>query len=244
MNSALAENPTILDFDNAVSRRIKLTNAEEEIDLILRIGNLILIGEAKSIVTTDSPISNYRTIETLKHAAAQVRRKTEFVQSNLEAIFKKLNWGYDGNTEYEFASCIINSGRMYVGFDIEGIPVCDEKVLLKYFQESEVPIASIFDENRETKHLAWITLYSNFDELKNNLSTYLSNPPQIFERKEHLEYKTITLPYQTEDSYKVEFKRFIPKEIAVKDRVEIDHPFPIGKIYNYDEEIKKIDFIV
>ena len=245
LNQALKENHHILDFDNAVSSRIKFTDAEEEIDLLFRIGDLIVVGEAKSIVTTDSPISNYRTVETLKHAAKQVKRKMKFVKSNLERVFTSLNWNYDDNANYEFTGCIINSGRMYVGFDIEGVPVCDEKVLLKYFQENEVPLASVFNEKtREPKHLAWVTLYSNFEQLKNNLSKYLSNPPQIFENREHFEYKPITLPYISEESYKIVFNRFIPRELAVNDRVNIEHSFPVEKVADYDKEIEKVDFIV
>lgn len=245
VNEAIGNNPMIIDSNKAFSGLIKVDNGEEEIDLILRIGNVVLIGEAKSIVTTDSPISNYRTVETLKHAAAQVKRKSHFVQNNLLGIFEKLNWKYENDTQYEFVSCILNSGRMYVGFDIDEVPVCDEKILLKYFQDNLVPIVSVFDEfTKDAKHLAWLILYSNFDELKNNLKVYLNRPPQIFENEEHFEYKCIPLPQINENSYKVIFKRFIPKDLSVKDRVEIKHDFPIGKIQDYDNEINKMNFIV
>jgi hypothetical protein len=245
VNSVIKKNPHIKDFNNAVSRRIKFKEAEEEIDLILRIGNVIIIGEAKSIVTTDSPISNYRTVETLRYATTQVKRKTEFVENNLEQVFEKLNWEYDPSKEYIFSKCILNSGRMYVGFDIDGIPVCDEKILLKYFSENEIPLASVFDEvTGEPKHLAWVELYNNFDELKNNLDLYLNNPPQIFENVEHFEYKTISLPYLNEGSYKLLFTRLVPKNLEVSDRINAVKFFPVKKIENYESEIEKIDFIV
>lgn len=245
VNSAIKQNPHILDFNSAVSRRIKLKEAEEEIDLILRIGNVILIGEAKSIVTTDSPISNYRTVETLKYAAVQVKRKIEFVENHLERVFEKLNWEYDPSKEYIFSKCILNSGRMYVGFDIDGIPVCDEKILLKYFSENKIPLASVFDEvTGDPKDLAWVELYNNFDDLKNNLDLYLNNPPQIFENVEHFEYKTISLPYLNEGSYKLLFKRFIPKNLTVNDRIKAVKFFPVKKVENYELEIEKVDFIL
>jgi len=245
INSAINQNAKILDFDKAVSRRIKFDKAEEEIDLICRIGNLILIGEAKSIVTTDSPISNYRTVETLKKASAQVKRKTEFVKNNLPSLFEKLNWKYEPDIEYVYAQCILNSGRMYVGFDIDGVPVCDEKILIKYFNESEIPLLSVFDEkSNKERHLAWVKLYNNFDELKDNLNLYLNFPPQVFENEKHFEYKEMSIPYINKDSYKIIFERFIPIDLSVKDRVEIEHYFPVEKIKNYDKAIKKVDYIV
>lgn len=245
LNKALEKNSYILDFDNAVSRKITFNKVEEEIDLFFRIGDLIVIGEAKSIVTTDSPISNYRTVETLKHAAKQIKRKIGFVEKNIENVFNNLNWDYDQNANYKIIGCIINSGSMHVGSNIEGIPICDEKILLKYFQENKVPLLSAFDEKtREPRHLAWLTLYSNFDQLKDNLRTYLSNPPQIFERKEHFEYKQITLPYISEKSYKIVINRLVPIDLAANDRVNIKHFFPVGKVANYDEELEKVDLIV
>lgn len=245
VNLAIRKNPHIKDFDGAVSRRIKVKSAEEEIDLILRIGDVILIGEAKSIVTTDSPISNYRTVETLRYAASQVKRKTDFVENNLEKVFEKLNWQYDSSNKYIFSKCILNSGRMYVGFDIDGIPVCDEKILLKYLSENTIPLASVFDEiTGNYKHLAWVELYSNFEEFKENLDLYLNNPPQIFENEEHFEYKTISLPYLNEGSYKLLFTRFLPKDLEVSDRIKDVKFFPVKKIENYESEIEKVDFIV
>ncbi|MDP0971733.1 hypothetical protein Q6294_32860, partial [Klebsiella pneumoniae] len=68
INSALGTNAFITDYDKAVSKRIKIESIEEEIDLLARIDDLILIGEAKSIVTTDSEISKHRTSEVLQHA--------------------------------------------------------------------------------------------------------------------------------------------------------------------------------
>ncbi|WP_415776297.1 hypothetical protein ACMYQ1_09815 [Shewanella oncorhynchi] len=245
VNSAIKMNHYIKDFNSAVSRRIKLKEAEEEIDLILRIGNVILIGEAKSIVTTDSPISNYRTVEILKHAASQVKRKTAFVENNLEKVFEKLNWEYDCSKEYVFSKCILNSGRMYVGFDIDGIPVCDEKILLKYFRDNKVSLASFYDEvTGVEKCLAWAELYNNIEELENNLDLYLKNPPQIFENVEHFEYKTTRLPCLNEGSYKILFKRFIPKNLKINDRIKAVNIFPVRKIENYESEIEKADFIV
>lgn len=249
LNSSINSNKLIKDFDKAVSKKLNIKigkkEEKEEIDLLLRIGNVILIGESKSIVTTDSPISNYRTVETLKFAAAQVKRKTVFVQNNLPSVFEKLKWKYNPNEKYSFVNCIINSGRMYAGFEIDGIAVCDDKILHRYFTESEIPLASYFDDiNHDAKHLAWVKLYSDFDELKKNLVFYLKSPPQVFENEKHFEYKEIRLPYLSENSYKMIFSRLVPKDLSISDRVDIESPFTIIKSRNYVEKSKNIDFIV
>ncbi|MBF4232808.1 hypothetical protein EA002_24030, partial [Vibrio anguillarum] len=110
LNDALDSNEFIDDYDKGLSRRIKLgAGKEEEFDLLARIDDLIIVGEAKSIVTTDSEISKYRTSEILQHAGEQVIRKTVFLQDNIEEIFERLDWTYDKNKDYKFAQCILNS---------------------------------------------------------------------------------------------------------------------------------------
>lgn len=246
LNDAVRENKTIINFDDAVSRRIKLKNgAEEEIDLIMKIGNLILIGEAKSIVTTDSPISNYRTLETLRYASEQALRKTKFVKNNILDVFKKLDWIFSPETEYSFVNFIINSGRIYVGHNINGVPICDEKILIKYFTDNNIPLLSITDEKTQRhKHLAWIDLYNNFENLQSNLLSYLIDPPQIVDTMEHFDYKYNRLPYINKNSYKVVFKRLVIKDIPIMERLKPKKFVNMKKCHDFDNEIKKIDITI
>ncbi|MDH5898123.1 hypothetical protein [Vibrio splendidus] len=245
LNEALGKNKYISDFDNAVSRRIKVNGEEEEIDLLLRVGDLILVGEAKSIVTTDSDISQYRTIGTLKKASNQVIRKTKFLERNLKDVFDKLNWNYQCDYEYKFVRVIINSGRMYVGFNVDGVPVCDEKVLLRYFTSDTIPLlSSLDDKTKKEKHIAWVKLYKDISGLEGNLSLYLENPPQIFESESSFEYKRLRIPYIKNNSYKVMIDRLVPKDLSANDRLNIKTPFQIETVNNINEELEKVDFVI
>lgn len=100
LNHTFDNNPLINDFDKSISKRFKFESGEEEIDLLARVGSVILLGEAKSIVTTDSPISQFRALETLKKASNQVLRKKMFVEKNIRRIFEALSWNFDDSTEY------------------------------------------------------------------------------------------------------------------------------------------------
>lgn len=245
LNDAVASNVIINDFDKGISKRIKLLCGEEEIDLLIRIGNVILIGEAKSIVTTDSPISQYRTIEILKKASYQVKRKSKFVQDNLKHIFDYLGWSFNEKNSYNFVECIINSGRMYVGCNIDDIPVCDEKILTKYFRSNIVPyISTLGDDGKKEHHLAWFTLYENFEELQAKIGDYLRRPPQVDISLDDFEYKDIILPFIKDTSYKMIFRRLVPKDLTPQDRLEKAHIFPIRMTDNIEEELAKIHITI
>jgi hypothetical protein len=240
LNDALKENKSINDYDQAVSKRIRLDNGEEEIDLLCRIGSTIIVGEAKSVVTTDSPISSYRALETLKGATKQATRKTEFVKNNLEELFSKLDWTYDNKIKYSFVKCVVNSNRMYVGNIIDNVPICDEKILIRYFESSVAPVFT----NQQSKNLAWLELYDNFDELQNNLDFYLKNPHQIILDTERYEHKSIGLPIIDEGSFKMCYKRIVPKDISPEEYLKKQHNFPLKTVSNLEEELRKIDVIV
>ena len=78
----------------------KVNKCTEEVDLIVRVGRVVIIGEAKSVVTADSTVSCYNMLKTLNKASSQIRRKKIFVEDNIEDIFTSLGWSYNKHIEY------------------------------------------------------------------------------------------------------------------------------------------------
>lgn len=241
LNKQLAQNEFINDYNECVSKRIKLDTGEEEFDLLASIDDLIIIGECKSIVTTDSEISKYRTAEILQHAGAQVKRKATFFEDNIEKIFERLGWKFDKSKEYTFAKCIVNSSKIFVGHKFNDIPVVDERILKAYFESNNNRLLTVPTDGGGLKDIAWYQLYTNLSELKDNLLTYLSFPPQLSECEASFEYSEVRLPYISDDSFKIIQRRFLLKQAGVLDRMNRDHKFPLIKSHDYEEEAAKVD---
>lgn len=239
LNESISSNDYINDYDAAINKRIKITSGEEEIDFLSRIGNIILVGETKSIVTTDSSISLYRTYGILKRAAEQIKRKEKFVKENLKDVFDNVGWVYSDAEEYKFVRFIINSGRTFVGYCIDGIPVCDEKILGNYFKSEIIPYFSLDDDN----HLAWFVTYDNFQELQENISEYLCAPPQIHKGCEQFEYKKIFMPPCENDSYKIYIERLVPKDFELKKLLSHARVFPLKTVENIEEKLSEVKAI-
>ncbi|MDR8016209.1 hypothetical protein [Ectopseudomonas guguanensis] len=243
LNSHLENNPLVQNYDKATTKIIKVNGTKEEIDIIFRVGSTVLIGEAKSIVTTDSPISYYRAIKTLEGAAEQVKRKTEFVKQNLEEIFKKLDWKTDHKDINTIIPFIINSNKIYSGFSIKDVPIVDDKIICRYFESGEFPIFSI-PENKKMRHIAWFDIYKTEQELESNIGKYLESPPQILEDQKNFEYKTAQIPCINEDSYKLAYTRLMPKTFDIESILKKQHPFEIKKIDNIEEYISQVQAII
>jgi hypothetical protein len=241
INAIAKSNRILTDYNEGTSRRFKLKTGEEEIDFLMRIGNIVILGEAKSIVTSDSPISRHNTLQTLEHAANQARRKKAFVESNIAQIMEILKWKCD--SKLEIIPIIINSNKIYSGFSIFGVPVCDEVILTAYFEKSDFPIFSV-SEKGIVKHLAWSEVYKDFSELQLHLGKYLATPPQIRENRNTLEFKNILVPGIGASSLKVVFSRLVPKDISLIDRLKMGTSFRMRTVDDLEEILKTIDVVL
>jgi hypothetical protein len=243
VNIRLEKNKFAHDYDKASSIRMYVGDDEEEIDLIFRLGNKIIVGEAKSIVVTDSPISYYRCVATLAHAADQAQRKMEFVRGNLGEVSKRLGWELSDDAEYTFIPLVITSNNMHVGFPVSNVPVCDRAILTAYFEKSDFPLCSTQDAEGE-KHVAWFEVYSDPESFVDNFEIYLQNPPQVTENAESFTSRSTNVPSMGEDSIKIVYTRLVPRELDLHKIINRHYKFPVRMDPSLEQVIAGVDIII
>ncbi len=165
----------IMELETKNKDTLSINGEEEEIDLLFRVENLIILAEAKCVTTSDSPISYWYTLKAIKKGSEQAERKLSFVQRNFGDICKKLNWEFDSKCEYQFQSLVIVSSGVGAGFDIFGTPIIDTVIFNNYLKSPTFPLISL-DHN---KHLAHLSLYESKSDFVSNFKTYISHPPAI-----------------------------------------------------------------
>lgn len=244
VNRKAKENIFVEDFDPAQSATINIADDGEQIDFIFRVGKIVLVGEAKSIVATDSSLSYYRVLKNLEGAAVQAKRKADFVGTNIRAVFNRLSWKFDPSLDYKIVPIIINSNRMHVGFSINDIPVCDEKIISAYFESNTFSFLSVLDSLNKPLHLAWFELYDNFDKLQSNLKTYLEKPTQITLDKYDFSYKMTGIPYFDENSYKIRCFTLVQKDLTPKEMLEKNYSFEVKTHPKIDDYLSNMDFCI
>lgn len=232
INSALRGNPFLENCNPASSRRFKLSNDKnEEIDLIFRFGGVIIVGEVKSIVTVDSSISLYRTMETVAYASEQARRKSAFVLENIENVFDRLGWEFDNNQSFNVLPLIITNNSICAGHSMNDVPVCDLTILKKYFTSNIIPLISV----STSKHVAWFEIYRDFNEAQDKLETYLKSPPQLTISRSDFEYSTCRLPSISESSPKFMYTRLIKKSVDLAELIKRSFAFPVSLSPDFKE---------
>lgn len=224
----------IMDLDQKNKDILSINGEEEEIDLLLRIENLIILAEAKCVTSSDSAISYWLTLKAIKKGSEQAQRKLSFVQKNFSDICKKLNWEFDSTCEYQFQPLVIVSSGVGAGFDIFGTPIIDTVIFNNYLSTPSFPLISLDHEN----HLAHLNLYESKSDFVSNFKTYISHPPAIETIKYSVDFlESIPLidPENMQANENWSFERIGLKNVDPNALLKHNFHFPICYSHDFDE---------
>ncbi|MDM1270363.1 hypothetical protein HXZ61_09155 [Acinetobacter indicus] len=239
LSSVILDNDLLSNsFLIAENEEISVNGVTEEIDLLFKIDNLIVLGEAKCVVVNDSAISYWHSIEIIKKASEQASRKINFIRKNIKDVFKLLKWDYDENIKFIFQPIVLMSNFIGVGYSFFDVPVVDTVVLNNYFEKNICPLLSL----SESEHIAFLKLYENKEELINNFSLYVENPPSIESYKLFTEVITSIPVISPMDSYQSvwEFERIGISAPDIDKLLNHDYKFPLVKIDNLEKVLAEL----
>lgn len=228
-------------ISTANSANVTLKHGKEQIDLIFKIGNLVVVGEVKSIVSTDSSVSFSHLSDILEGAAVQAKRKSDFINKDLKATFERLKWNFDEKIQYQVVPIIVNSNRVLVTYSIDGVPILDDKILQAYFVKGEFPLLSAGLTSPE--HIAVFKVHETEEEFVNNFIKYINNPPQALGDETSFEYKKVqTLRF---DGVKpVTFKRLVTKNFLPAEMLSRQYPFRVSTVDNIAKYLDEMAVII
>lgn len=170
------------------------SDSEEEIDLILRIGDVILIGEAKCMLFPSEPIEVWRYFEVLSGAASQVRRKTESARRNIDQLLDKTKFREKVvRQNVTIQPFVLINQPFGAGFPIDGVPVVDELIWKRFFEGEYYQMVRTTDDGA-LRARSIIALYSNEAEAARNIAAYLDNPPQLLHYRQNLRTRLERFP--------------------------------------------------
>ena len=122
---AVAENHLL--FDTVVGvHGLKRKKDFEEIDLLVRIGDAVIVGEVKCFVAPSEPIEKHNHLDNLAKATAQAENKRVWAEANRDAIAAAL--GVEDPVRAAALTIhplvVINHG-FGIGFERHGVPIVD-----------------------------------------------------------------------------------------------------------------------
>lgn len=151
---------------------------EEQIDLLIRVGSVILVGEVKcQLFPNTDALRRHNYWKTLEDAAKQSKRKTKFVKYNRGKFLEKLGWA-DSDSIF-FHPVVITNVSLGVGFEVGGVPVADSRVVGQFLEQGTAVRNAVVGAENEVFSADIESLYDSPEDAPGKLMDYLRNPPQI-----------------------------------------------------------------
>jgi hypothetical protein len=176
------------------SKLVKRTQVGD-IDLILRIGQKIIIGESKCSLFPSDPHNINKYDEGLEKGAAQAKIKASFVKENLDAFLKIVNF-----SSIFIDRCIrviplvISNLPLATGYKFREVPVVDLQVLEDYLSGGQLgSYQKLSSEGRESVS-AVENFYTSEQEAEDLIDEYLDSPPQVRRLLEKLRWEIQPIP--------------------------------------------------
>jgi hypothetical protein len=97
--------------------------AGEEIDLLVHIGDLVLVGEAKCQLTPTEPAEKFRFRDRLVEGATQAKRKAKAIEAFPEHVHEALD--IKAPLNLVVVPFVLSNTAIYSGYEIDGVGVVD-----------------------------------------------------------------------------------------------------------------------
>ena len=142
----------------------------EEIDLIVILKNLVILGEAKCIHYSMEPQDYYNALDRLTHGAEQANKKAVFVEKHPE-LFDEL-----GDVRgKKVLPIVVTNYPTFVGFERNGVYVIDSLSLISYLNVGCITMREMSWTDNPIKQARFF--YHNEDEYSSNFEAYLQHNP-------------------------------------------------------------------
>lgn len=164
--------PTALKLRPPVDR-------EEEIDVVLVIGSLVIIGEVKCALQPTGPKRYAMHRKTVVDAVAQVKRKARSVELHRGLFRADLSRaGIAVSDTFEILPVVILNGAIHAGVPYEGVPIVDMHMFSVFFSGELVELAQR-NSAGATEVLKKRVLYHDAGDAGKRAVDYFQAPPQM-----------------------------------------------------------------
>lgn len=149
---------------------------DEEIDILVVLGNLVLVGEAKcSVPPTDAKAYALHR-KMVEKATAQVNRKAQAVEANRDLFRTRLaELGVEVPEAFIVLPVVILNAAFHAGMAVGSVPVVDLYILSVFFSGKLVEVAKGQDMVPVRERILYLTV----EEAVSEAAGILRAPPQL-----------------------------------------------------------------
>lgn len=151
----------------------------EDIDIVLRIGNVIVIGEVKCFLQPVDPDEIFKHREKVIKAQAQLKRKTDYIKKYKKQFLEECaRRNFCLPEDFKIQPLVLLNGQYHCGIPYDGTPIVDIMILATFLKGVLRQNIVVTKANGVESADAY-RLYSGIIEAQDLLEAYLMSPPQL-----------------------------------------------------------------
>lgn len=193
VSDVLAANELLTDA-SAAEHGLKRKGESEEIDLLVRVGDVLLVGEVKCFVAPSEPTDKRNHLDNLDKATAQAEVKRAWADANRGAVAKALGVDAAQAARLRVIPVVVLNHGFGMGLERHGVPVVDLHYLRILLGWGRYQGGTRFERHVGVAYDT-VTLYRSQAEFEAKVEVLLRDPPPLKRFNERLTWRRI--PFQT-----------------------------------------------
>ena len=174
--SAIEENETLSNSFCYPSDICRDNDGDEQVDLLIKLNNTIVLGEVKCWIGPAEAIEYYSYLKKLSNASEQVARKARWLRQNMKEVFGRLNITLQPNVDLRVLPIVVTNQGYGFSLEFGEVRVVDFHYLRLYLSESQFLTGMAFDAARRTAVQFQEKLYSSEADAEHNVKSAMSKP--------------------------------------------------------------------
>ena len=175
--AAASQNKLMTDI-SVGQAALKRGKSGEEIDLLVRVGKTVIVGEIKCLLVPSESIEQYNHLGKLEAAARQASRKASWLRANRDVVRSQLSGLPDCLEGLTIMPIVVLNNGVGLGAVYNDVVITDLTTLVLYLSEGKYSHAQLIGLQGEFVPQMQI-LYRSQAEGEERLFDTLANPPSL-----------------------------------------------------------------
>jgi hypothetical protein len=175
----IAANPLLPNARCAKDGVSRSDESEEQIDLLIRLGNLLIVGEIKCLLAPVEAMEHFNYLSKLNDAGAQAVRKAKWISTNLDAVAELLNLSAAEVKQLRTVPVVVLNQGSGFSLSAAGARVIDFHFLKVYLIDGEYATGTAFNFDEKRSASQFHVLYKSEEEAEAYFEETMANPPTI-----------------------------------------------------------------
>lgn len=193
---SISENPLNIRARCANSALKKKSSSDEEIDLLLQVGDLLVVGELKSFLAPMEPQERYNYLGKLQRASQQAARKAAWLSMHRERILEVLEPDVPLQSLRSFVPLVVVNQSYGLGYPETACSVVDLHYLSLYLGEPRYNAGTMIAPKVGQVAYRDAILYSTSDEAIEKFEAAMRYPSVLDRFKSHVKWSSYPLPME------------------------------------------------